>query len=192
MKGDRPDRPSQARLGDPRAADTRAAEREAADLGKSAAGEANKGGTATDEAESRVQEAVDAASVVAQQTGGMGDPGRPMNKRSPFYIGMTAAAGVAVTYGLVELITRSRSVLIIIGLGLFIAVGLDPVVSALTRRGMPRWAAVSGGPGRARRRDRHLPRRPPSRRSPRRRRRWPRRSRPTCTSYRTTTPSWAS
>ncbi len=120
MSADRPDRPSQTRLG-----------------------EASKAGTATDEAESRVQEAVDAASVVAEQTGGMGEPGRPMNKRSPFYIGMTAAAGVAVTYGLVELITRSRSVLIIIGLGLFIAVGLDPVVSALTRRGMPRWAAVS-------------------------------------------------
>jgi predicted PurR-regulated permease PerM len=143
VSADRPDRPGQTRLGDLPAAGTRAAEQEAADLGKSAAGEASKPGTATDEAESRVQQAVDAASVVAEQTGGMGEPGRPMNRRSPFYIGMTGAAGVAVTYGLVELIARSRSVLIIIGLGLFIAVGLDPVVSVLTRRGMPRWAAVS-------------------------------------------------
>jgi predicted PurR-regulated permease PerM len=143
VSADRPDHPSRSRLGDPPAAGTRAAAREAADLGPSAAGETSKAGTATDEAESRVQEAVDAASVVAERTGGMGEPGRPMNKRSPFYIGMAGAAGVAVTYGLVELITRSRSVLIIIGLGLFIAVGLDPVVRALTRRGMPRWAAVS-------------------------------------------------
>jgi predicted PurR-regulated permease PerM len=33
-------------------------------------------------------------------------------------------------------------VLVLIGLALFIAVGLDPVVNWLTRRGVPRWAAV--------------------------------------------------
>ncbi len=115
---------------------------DAAGLGKSAAGEGNQPGTVTDEAGSRVQQAVDAASAVAEETGGMGEPGLPMNRRSPFYIGLTGAAGVAVTYGLVELFTRSRSILIIIGLGLFIAVGLDPVVSWLIRRGLPRWAAV--------------------------------------------------
>ncbi len=115
--------------------------REAEDLGKSAAGEGNEPGTGTDEAESRVQEAVDAAAAVAE-TGGMGSPGRPMNRRSPFFIGMAAAAGVAVTYGLVELLVRARSTLILIGMALFIAVGLDPVVSWLTRRGVPRWAAV--------------------------------------------------
>ena len=55
---------------------------------------------------------------------------------------MTAAAGVAVTYGLVELVIRARSVLVLIGLALFIAIGLDPVVAWLTRRRVPRWAAV--------------------------------------------------
>lgn len=125
-----------------RAADPGAVEQEAANLGTSAAGDANRPGTATDEAESRVQEAVNAANEVAEKTGGMGEPGPRMNRRSPFYIGLAGAAGVAVTYGLVELLIRSRSILIIIGLGLFIAVGLDPVVSWLTRRGVPRWAAV--------------------------------------------------
>ncbi len=124
------------------AGDTQAAEQEAADFGKSAEGTGSKPGAATDEAESRVQEAVAAANAVAETTGGMGEPGRAMNRRSPFYMGLAAAAGVAVTYGLVELIVRSRSILIIIGLGLFIAAGLDPVVSWLTRRGVPRWAAV--------------------------------------------------
>src|SRR2546421_504433 len=71
-----------------------------------------------------------------------GRPGRPVNKRSPFFIGMMAAAGVAVTYGAVELVIRARSVLVLIGLALFIAIGLDPVVAWLTRRRMPRWAAV--------------------------------------------------
>jgi predicted PurR-regulated permease PerM len=97
---------------------------------------------ATDESESRVQEAVEEAAATAEETGGLGEPGRAMNRRSPFFIGMTAAAGVAVTYGLVELLIRARSTLILIGLGLFIAAGLDPVVSWLTRHRVPRWAAV--------------------------------------------------
>jgi predicted PurR-regulated permease PerM len=130
------------RSGDSRTTDGRPDPREAADLGASAGGQGNQPGTAADEAGSRVQEAVDAAATVAEETGGLGQPGRAMNRRSPFFIGMTAAAGVAVTYGLVELLIRARSTLILIGLGLFIAAGLDPVVSWLTRRRVPRWAAV--------------------------------------------------
>ncbi len=57
-------------------------------------------------------------------------------------IGMTAAAGVAVTYGLVELFLKARGVLVLIGLAFFIAAGLDPIVVWLTRHGVRRWAAV--------------------------------------------------
>jgi predicted PurR-regulated permease PerM len=95
-----------------------------------------------DEAENLMQEAVQLAETVAEETGGLGEPGRPINRRSPFFVGMAAAAGVAVTYGLAELLIRARGVLILIGLALFIAAGLDPVVSWLTRHWMPRWAAV--------------------------------------------------
>ena len=56
-------------------------------------------------------------------------------------IGLTAALGVAVAYGLIELTIRARSVLIIIGLAMFIAAGLDPIVGWLVRHRMPRWAA---------------------------------------------------
>jgi predicted PurR-regulated permease PerM len=90
----------------------------------------------------RIQEAVDEAAAVAEETGGLGRPGRPINRRSPFMIGMTAAFGVAVTYGLVEVFIRARVVLVLIGLALFIAVGLDPVVGWLVRHRVPRWAAV--------------------------------------------------
>ncbi len=93
-------------------------------------------------ADDHMREALKVAAVQAEETGGLGRPGRPVNKRSPFFIGMTAAAGVAVTYGLVELMIRARSVLVLIGLALFIAIGLDPVVAWLTRRRVPRWAAV--------------------------------------------------
>ncbi len=95
-----------------------------------------------EQAEDLMQETVDRAEAVAERTGGLGQPGRPVDKRSPFFIGMAAAAGVAVTYGVAELIIRARSVLVLIGLALFIAAGLDPVVRWLTRHRMPRWAAV--------------------------------------------------
>jgi predicted PurR-regulated permease PerM len=89
-----------------------------------------------------MQEAVEVAAAQAEETGGFGRPGKPLDRRSPFFIGMTAAAGVAVTYGLVELVIRARSVLVLIGLALFIAAGLDPAVTWLTRFRVPRWAAV--------------------------------------------------
>ena len=92
--------------------------------------------------EDRIQEALETAAEVAERTGGLGTPGRPVNRRSPFMIGLTAAFGVAVAYGLIELVLKSRSVLILIFLAFFIAAGLDPLVGMLVRRGLPRWAAV--------------------------------------------------
>jgi predicted PurR-regulated permease PerM len=95
------------------------------------------------DAPDRMQEAMDAAAEIAEKSdNGLGTPGRPINKRSPFFIGMAAAFGVAVAYGLVEVIVRARSVLIIIGLAMFIAAGLDPAVNWLTRRGLARPLAV--------------------------------------------------
>ena len=88
-----------------------------------------------------VREAMEDAEA-ERQAGGLGHPGRPLNARSPFMIGMKGAAGVAVTYGLVELFLRARSVLVLIGLAFFIAAGLDPVVVWLTRHHVRRWAAV--------------------------------------------------
>jgi predicted PurR-regulated permease PerM len=89
-----------------------------------------------------IQEAMEKAAEVAEKTGGLGEPGRPINRRSPFMIGMMAAFGVAVAYGLIEVVIRARSVLIIIGLAMFIAIGLDPIVGWLVRHRVPRWAAV--------------------------------------------------
>jgi predicted PurR-regulated permease PerM len=90
--------------------------------------------------EDRVREVVEAAGT--RHSGDLGRPGKPLNTRSPFFIGMTGAAGVVATIALVELVLRARSVLILIIVALFIAAGLDPVVHWLTRRGLPRWAAV--------------------------------------------------
>ncbi len=48
---------------------------------------------------------------------------------------MTAAAEVAVTYGVILLLGAAKDVLILIGLGLFLAIGLDPATTWLVRRG---------------------------------------------------------
>ena len=100
------------------------------------------GSEAADGGTHPVEEAAKTAAKQAEETGGLGRLGRPMDRRSPFFIGMAGAAGVVVTIGLVELAIRARTVLVLIGLALFIAAGLDPVVSWLTRRRVPRWAAV--------------------------------------------------
>ncbi len=89
-----------------------------------------------------VREALAEAEAQRQQ-GTFGKPGRPLNPRSPFMIGMKATAGVITVIALVELLLKARSVLILIGLAFFIAAGLDPVVVWLTRRGLRRWMAVS-------------------------------------------------
>jgi predicted PurR-regulated permease PerM len=88
-----------------------------------------------------VREAIEDADA-ERRAGGLGKPGKPLNARSPFMVGMMGAAGVAVTIGLVELFLRATSVLILIGLAFFIAAGLDPVVVWLTRHGLKRWLAV--------------------------------------------------
>ena len=90
----------------------------------------------------RMREAARVAAAQAEETGGFGQLGRPLDRRSPFFIGLTGAAGVVVTIALVELVIKARSVLVLIGLALFIAAGLDPVVNWLTRHRVPRWAAV--------------------------------------------------
>jgi predicted PurR-regulated permease PerM len=119
--------------------------RQAEDQARQAEENRHRADDLVEEAEDRMQQAVEHAAKLAEETGGLGKPGRPVNRRSPFFIGMSAAAGVAVTYALAELTIRARSVLVLIGLALFIAAGLDPAVSWLTRPTrlrLPRWAAV--------------------------------------------------
>nr|MDQ3579313.1 AI-2E family transporter [Actinomycetota bacterium] len=73
----------------------------------------------------------------------LGRLGKPLNHRSPFFVGMLGAAGVAATYLLVQLVITAGDMLVLLGLALFIAIGLEPAVSWLVGRGLPRWAAVT-------------------------------------------------
>ena len=72
-----------------------------------------------------------------------GVPGQRFDRRSPFYVGMTAAAGVAVTYAVVRGLAATSSMLLLIGVAFFVALGLEPAVSWLVTRKLPRRAAVT-------------------------------------------------
>ena len=98
--------------------------------------------TASAAGEELLQAAEQAAAAASTTEAPLGRPGRPLNRRSPFVMGMLGAAGVAVTYGLVQLLIASREVLILIGLALFLAIGLEPAVRQLNRW-LPRWLAVT-------------------------------------------------
>jgi predicted PurR-regulated permease PerM len=72
----------------------------------------------------------------------LGSLGHPFDHRAPFFIGLAGAFGVAVAYEIFRGIADVSSVLIIIGLALFIAVGLDPILRLLVKHGVPRGLAV--------------------------------------------------
>ena len=71
-----------------------------------------------------------------------GRPGRPLSQRSPFRVGFTAALGVALAYAVVQSLIAVRSVLVLLLISAFLAIGLNPAVEALGRRGLARSRAV--------------------------------------------------
>jgi len=73
----------------------------------------------------------------------LGSLGRRFDRRSPFYIGLAASAGVAVTYGAVRLLASMSSMLVLIGVAFFLALGLEPAASWFVNRRLPRWAATT-------------------------------------------------
>jgi predicted PurR-regulated permease PerM len=83
------------------------------------------------------------ASALSRDKPELGTPGPPLNRRSPYIVGMLGAAGVATTYVLLQLLLRAGGVLALIVLALLLAIGLDPAVQWLIRTGLPRWAAVT-------------------------------------------------
>jgi predicted PurR-regulated permease PerM len=93
--------------------------------------------------EGSVAEAEILAAKMSSDEQPLGSPGRRFNRRSPFYIGLTASAGVAVTYATVRILGSLSSVLVLIGVAFFLALGLEPAVSWFVNRKLPRWAATT-------------------------------------------------
>jgi predicted PurR-regulated permease PerM len=99
--------------------------------------------------EEPTQEVVDDIRARAEAQAGVteetafGEVGRPFDRRGPFFVGFTGALGVACAVALAYTVVAAGQLLVLLGLAFFIAVGLDPVVLWMYRRGTPRWAAVA-------------------------------------------------
>lgn len=86
------------------------------------------------------QERLAQAESAPEQFGRMG---RPLRRDSPFMLGFLGALGVLLAIAIVHALSQARSVLILIVVALFLAVGLNPLVEGLTRRGMRRGVAIA-------------------------------------------------
>jgi predicted PurR-regulated permease PerM len=84
----------------------------------------------------------EAEGAAARQEEPLGAPGKPLDRRTPFFTGMLAAAGVVVTVAVVELVLAASDALLLIGIAFFLAVGLEPVTARLAHR-MPRALATA-------------------------------------------------
>jgi predicted PurR-regulated permease PerM len=72
----------------------------------------------------------------------LGLPGARMRGFSPFRVGFMAALGVAGAYVLVQAVVAVQQVLVLVVVAVFLAVGLEPAVAFLTRRGLRRGLAA--------------------------------------------------
>jgi predicted PurR-regulated permease PerM len=66
----------------------------------------------------------------------------PRLSRSPFVLGFTFALGALLAYALYKAVGEVRSALVNIGIAMFLAIGLNPAVVALEKRGIRRGAGV--------------------------------------------------
>lgn len=80
--------------------------------------------------------------VKASVGGGMARDNSHLNRIEPFTFGLVGTLGVLVALLIGAIVGQLATVLIYVGVALFLALGLDPIVAFLEKR-MPRAAAVS-------------------------------------------------
>ncbi len=90
-----------------------------------------------------VIEAEAAVEAGADEDHAYGRMGPRFDRRNPFVIGLLASLGAAVAFALVWFVMSAAQILTLLGLAFFIAVGLDPAVTYLARRFLPRAVAVA-------------------------------------------------
>jgi len=72
----------------------------------------------------------------------LGEPGPPLDRRAPFYVGFVGGLGALIAIWLALNIRAISSTLMLVLVALFLAAGLDPAVRFFERRGMRRSYAV--------------------------------------------------
>lgn len=78
-----------------------------------------------------------------EREGRFGRPGPPIDRRNPFMIGLLGGFGLILAYAIFLGIRNAASILVLIFIASFLAIGLNPAVSWLRRRGIPRGGAVA-------------------------------------------------
>ncbi|MCF2531417.1 AI-2E family transporter [Yinghuangia soli] len=77
-----------------------------------------------------------------------GEPGRPLRRSSPFYVGFFGGLGLITAWFLAQAFTGIKDVIVLVAISFFLAAGLNPFVERLQRVGLPRkWAVVTVGLG---------------------------------------------
>ncbi|MFJ2031259.1 AI-2E family transporter [Streptosporangium sp. NPDC087985] len=85
---------------------------------------------------------VPASEAPQEQAAPYGRPGKPLAK-NPFLVGLTAGMGLLTAWALAQALVTSRSVIVLVVVAMFLALGLNPAVEALQRRGLARRGAIS-------------------------------------------------
>jgi predicted PurR-regulated permease PerM len=81
--------------------------------------------------------------IATDEGGGrFGQPGPPLG-RSPFFVGLTGGLGLVLAYASFLAIQNALSILVLIFIALFLAIGLNPAVERLQQVGLPRGMAVA-------------------------------------------------
>jgi predicted PurR-regulated permease PerM len=128
------------------ALEARTAAAEASAAAEDAEGAAEEAGESADRAHVDREQADDIVEELLIEerhpSEGMGRPGPPLHRSNPFVFGFFAALGVLVAWGLWNALGQAKSVLILLIVSMFIAVGLNPLVEWFMRRGLKRGLAV--------------------------------------------------
>jgi predicted PurR-regulated permease PerM len=85
----------------------------------------------------------DDAAAQSSDEGRFGTPGPPLDRRNPFYIGFVGGIGLLLAYAAYQGVRNAGSILVLIFVAMFLAIGLNPAVNRLTRWGLPRGGAVA-------------------------------------------------
>lgn len=65
-----------------------------------------------------------------------------MKIQNPFRVGLLGGLGVLLAIGVGSAITQLATILTYVGAAIFLALGLDPLISGLQKRGLRRWLAI--------------------------------------------------
>jgi predicted PurR-regulated permease PerM len=85
----------------------------------------------------------DDAAKESSDEGRFGTPGPPLDRRNPFLIGFLGGLGLLAAYAVLLGIRNAASMLVLIFVAMFLAIGLNPAVTRLRSWGLPRGIVVA-------------------------------------------------